>query len=806
VSAPELLDPRALAADLTRARSAAIDAGFDFVDLDSFEIDPASAHVLPEPRARRDRAVGIGWRYGLPIVAVAHPEDLFTLDDIYLEAGRDVHIVVASDLQIEQWIDRIYVKPAARHDPVTVGPAELIPARSGDLSGWTSPIPPAPSAHLSVVGGADPSPALTGQSSPALDISPVVTESTVAEIADDATPDPAGEEVPQLRVISGSALDAEPLIGIEDNLGVDLEEDPAPTGLDAGLDSGPEPFGELGSLARILVDTGKVSPRDMEVVLRQQVASGRPLREVLAELGLVSEGELQRAVAQVEGLEFVDLNNWTIDQAAAELLPESLARRYHILGIGFRGERPVIAMANPSDVFALDDVRSLLGREVEAVICAPQQVTDYLLRIYRRSDETDVAARNAALSAAASEATQLGEINDLHVVVEDAPIVKFVNLIMRQALDERASDIHIEPTSDDLQVRFRIDGVLHHVTSAPKAIQGGVVSRLKIMADLDIAEHRVPQDGRLSLTAGNREIDLRVATLPTVHGEKVVLRVLDKSTAPLDLARLGFMPEVLARYEESYRKASGTILVTGPTGSGKSTTLYATLNKLNLPERNLITVEDPVEYQLRGVNQVQVNPRAGLNFANALRSILRSDPDVVLVGEIRDRETATIAVEAALTGHLVLTCLHTNDAASSPLRLIEMGVEPFLVCSALDCVLAQRLARLLCQNCAEDYQPTPEELIAARWVPENTPPSGELRFRRATGCQACSNTGYHGRLAIQEVMTVTEELERAILARAPTEEIKRLAVFEGMRTLHRDGLRKAAMGLTSLEEILRVIV
>ncbi|MDA8291334.1 MAG: ATPase, T2SS/T4P/T4SS family [Actinomycetota bacterium] len=560
------------------------------------------------------------------------------------------------------------------------------------------------------------------------------------------------------------------------------------------------------ALGEVLLESGSISPADLETAERHQQSSGRALREIIAELGVVNEVDLQRAIARVEGVEFLDLNSWAIDPSAASLLPESLARRYRILAIGFRGDRPVIAMVNPTDVFALDDVRTMLGRDVVTVICTARQVEEYLSRTYRHSDEANVAARNAALSAAASEATQLGELTDLHAVVEDAPIVKFVNLILRQALNERASDVHIEPTSDDLQVRFRIDGVLHEVTSAPKAIQGGVTSRLKIMADLDIAEHRVPQDGRLSLNAGGREIDLRVATLPTVHGEKVVLRVLDKSTAPLDLARLGFLPEVLSRYEECYRKPSGTILVTGPTGSGKSTTLYATLNKLNSSERNLITVEDPVEYQLRGVNQVQVNPRAGLSFASALRSILRSDPDVVLVGEIRDRETATIAVEAALTGHLVLSTLHTNDAASTPLRLVEMGVEPFLVCSALDCVLAQRLARLLCDVCSDPYEPTSQELVAARWVEADTPESGDVQFRRAVGCQACSGTGYRGRLAIQEVLPVTEEVERAILARASTEDIKRLAIFEGMTTMHRDGLRKAAMGLTSLEEILRVVV
>ncbi len=802
--------------EFERARVVALRAGFDFVDLDVFDVDKTAAASFPEHRARRDHAVPIGWRYGLAIVAVATPDDSFILDDVYLTAGRDVHVVVATPAQIDRCIDLVYgtsaTPPRARAKPIAeqyslapaqhpgvpglgappvhgVGPSELVPAAVPPTSDW-------------LAGGT--------ASSDWISELPDLRLAAAAELeAARLEAEPRHFELPDVEP------EAEPDRAVQPEVDPEAEPDPEPVPSEP-VPPEPVPTGpgiadadllfDAPLLERILVESGKVAEQDMEVAIRQQHSTGRPLREIVAELGLVTDAELQQAVALVEGLEFVDLNNWTIDPMAADLLPESLARRYHILGIGYRGERPVVAMANPSDVFALDDVRTFVGREVDTVICTSAQIEEYLLRMYRRSDEADVAAQKAALNAAAADASPLGELNDLHAVVEDAPIVKFVNLILRQALDERTSDVHLEPSVDDLQVRFRIDGVLHHVTSAPKAIQSGVTSRLKIMANLDIAEHRVPQDGRISLNAGKREIDLRVATLPTVHGEKVVLRVLDKSTAPLDLARLGFDPEVLDRYHESYTKPSGTILVTGPTGSGKSTTLYATLNKLNVPERNLITVEDPVEYQLRGVNQVQVNPRAGLTFANALRSILRSDPDVILIGEIRDRETATIAVEAALTGHLVLSSLHTNDAASAPLRLIEMGVEPFLVCSALDCVLAQRLARVLCDNCAEEYDPTPEELKAAHWISDNAPAAGDLRFRRAVGCQACGRTGYRGRVAVQEVMTVSEEVERAILARASTEEVRRIAVFEGMRSLERDGLRKAALGITSLEEILRVIV
>jgi type IV pilus assembly protein PilB len=352
-------------------------------------------------------------------------------------------------------------------------------------------------------------------------------------------------------------------------------------------------------------------------------------------------------------------------------------------------------------------------------------------------------------------------------------------------------------------VRYRIDGVLHEVMRPPKTIQSGIISRLKIMAEINIAERRVPQDGRVSVTVSGKQVDLRVATLPTVFGEKIVMRILDKSNALLRLSDLGFLPEAMARFEQSYRKPYGTILVTGPTGSGKSTTLYATLNILNEETKNIITVEDPVEYRLPGINQVQTNNKAGLTFAGALRSILRSDPDIVLVGEIRDKETATIAIEAALTGHLVLSTLHTNDAATTPTRLVEMGVEPFLVASALDCIVAQRLARRLCDRCKEAYRPDMGELQSAGWD------IGELaevpELFRPVGCGLCSQTGYFGRFAMHEVMNVTEDIERMIVERGHSEDMKKMAVAQGMMTLRQVGLHQVTAGLTSIEEILRVV-
>ncbi|MGK2852688.1 MAG: GspE/PulE family protein, partial [Microbacteriaceae bacterium] len=386
---------------------------------------------------------------------------------------------------------------------------------------------------------------------------------------------------------------------------------------------------------------------------------------------------------------------------------------------------------------------------------------------------------------------------------DDSPIVRFVNLIVSQAITDRASDIHIEPAENDMRVRYRIDGVLHEMQRAPKAIQSGVISRLKIMADIDIAERRKPQDGRISVIHDGRKIDLRVATLPTVWGEKVVMRILDNSTSTMSLESLNLLERNFEVYRESYSKPYGMILITGPTGSGKSTTLYTTLNSVSRPEINVITVEDPVEYRMAGVNQVQVNPKAGLTFATALRSILRSDPDVVLIGEIRDQETAQIAIEAALTGHLVLSTLHTNDAPSAITRLVEMDIEPFLVGSALDCVVAQRLGRRLCPKCKVAYTPEVSELVNLRVGFQDGMDLPEL-FRPA-GCTHCSNTGYRGRIAIHEVMAVTEEIARHAVMHSSSADIARTAMEQGMLTLREDGWQKVLMGLTSKEEVFRVV-
>lgn len=518
------------------------------------------------------------------------------------------------------------------------------------------------------------------------------------------------------------------------------------------------------------------------------------------ERGLVSPAQAASAKAEVAGLSFVELSEYPVDRTAVALVPAQLCRRHNVLPIHAAGNTITLAMVEPGDVLAIDDVRASTRMHVAVVVAEKSDLLAAINRFHRADNELSdlTTAIEEEAAPAATDELALREADP-----DDAPIVRFVNLIIGQAIQDSASDIHIEPGEFEMRVRYRIDGVLHDVQQAPKNIQNGVISRLKIMSDINIAERRRPQDGRMSVQHGGQVIDLRVATLPTVFGEKVVMRILDNNATRRDIAELGMLDRNLAAYRTSYTKPYGMILVTGPTGSGKSTTLYTTLHAVSRPEINVITVEDPVEYRMAGINQVQVNPKAGLTFASALRSILRSDPDVVLIGEIRDQETAQIAIEASLTGHLVLSTLHTNDAPSAITRLIEMDIEPFLVGSALDCVVAQRLARRLCDRCKQlqEYDVAHlDHLGFGRRDDELSP-----RFYHAVGCSACSGTGYRGRLALHEVMSVTEEIERLAVARASSAEIMRTATAQGMLTLRQDGWAKVRAGLTSIEEVLRVV-
>jgi type IV pilus assembly protein PilB len=554
-------------------------------------------------------------------------------------------------------------------------------------------------------------------------------------------------------------------------------------------------------LGQLLVSAGVLSQAKLERALRAARERATSLVRVLIDDTLVTERELVATLAAHLELEYLDLSEYPVDAAATRLISDTMARRYLALPVGWSEGQLVVAFADPSNVFAVDDIRTVTGTDIKVAVSTRDSILGALRKYHRVDTEAQsITAEAASTFEDDSDLVSIREVN------EDAPLVKLVNLLITQAIADRASDIHVEPSEHDVRVRYRIDGVLHEIMRSPKSIQAGLISRLKVMADINIAERRIPQDGRVTSVIDGRSIDMRVATLPTVHGEKIVLRVLDKTNALLKLEDLGFLPENMARYEQSYRKPYGTILVTGPTGSGKSTTLYATLNILNDESKNVITVEDPVEYQMPGINQIQVNAKAGMTFAAALRSILRSDPDIVLIGEIRDHETALIAVEAALTGHLVLSTLHTNDAASTPGRLTEMGVESFLVGSALDCVVAQRLARRLCERCKRPRQAEYPELVAVGWDFERLGGADQpITIFSAEGCGACGGTGYFGRFAIHEVLQVTEEVERIIVERGHSEELRKAALAQGMLTLRQAGLVSVAAGTTSLDEILRVI-
>jgi type IV pilus assembly protein PilB len=550
-------------------------------------------------------------------------------------------------------------------------------------------------------------------------------------------------------------------------------------------------------LGQILLEEGLLTQEQLDRALEQHRNTPKSLGRVLIDLGFIRERDLVKALAQQVGLEFVDLSEYPIEATVTTLLPEQLARRYRALPIAERDGTLLVAMSDPANVYALDDIRGVTGRRVQPMVATAQDVEQAINKY------SQIGGQVEAIASEAAEQPDERADADVEAALEDAPIVRLVNAIMTQAVSDRASDVHIEPTERDVRVRFRVDGVLHEVMHSPKNIQNGLISRLKVMAELNIAEKRVPQDGRIGMKVANRQLDLRVVTLPTVYGEKIVIRILDKSQALLKLSDLGFQQHAFERFEASFRKPYGAIFVTGPTGSGKSTTLYATLNILNNEDRNIITVEDPVEYRLGGVNQIQVNTKAGLTFASALGSILRADPDIVLIGETRDRETAMISIEAALTGHLVLSTLHTNDAPSAITRLTEMEVETFLVASAVDCVVAQRLARKLCDRCREAYHPEPRELLEAG-LPE--PMVSEVKeLFRPVGCPACSNTGYRGRMGLYEVMGMSEEIERMTVERAPSVAIRAVAIDKGMLTLREDGLDKAVRGLTSIEEIARVV-
>jgi type IV pilus assembly protein PilB len=557
---------------------------------------------------------------------------------------------------------------------------------------------------------------------------------------------------------------------------------------------------ERSSLGELLIKIGAITKEQLEDALQQQNAnksSKGMLGRTLVELGYCTEDDIARVVALQNDVPYVSLETYKIDDAASSLITPEIARRYSALPIGFNRARLLVAMMHPRDIIAIDDLRIHTGYDFQPVVCADGELMAAIERYSRTCTSVEQTAEEEV------------EIEEVAPEVDDAsekPAVHLANTIFNQAVRAGTSDIHIEPQEMSMRVRFRIDGVLHDAMQPPKKLHAPLVSRIKVMANMDIAERRVPQDGRISLKIEEKTIDVRVATLPTAYGEKVTMRLLHRSGRLITLEELGFPLLELEKYRRIVKMPYGFILVTGPTGSGKSTTLYATLSAINSIEKNIITVEDPIEYRLDGLNQVQVNVRAGLTFANGLRSILRSDPDIIMIGEIRDAETARIAVESALTGHLVFSTIHTNDAAGAITRLGDMGIETFLTASSLAGVVAQRLARILCPHCKEAYEINRDQILSN--ISDFPLDEGEekLTLYRSKGCFRCSSTGYKGRVGVYELLLVNEEIRRLTLKHASSSEINDAAVAAGMTTLRQDGLRKVKQGITSVEEIMRVIV
>jgi type IV pilus assembly protein PilB len=577
-------------------------------------------------------------------------------------------------------------------------------------------------------------------------------------------------------------------------------------------------------IGELLLKEKRISPEQLQEALNYQRQHGGKLGFNLIKLGYVKDEEITALLSKQYGVPSIALGQFEIDPAVVKLVPADTAQKYQVVPLSRAGATLTIAMTDPTNVFAMDDIKFMTGYNVEPVVASETAVIEAIARYYGKAAGASAAAAPSALEVASKaledmpiltdggDVEVLDELEEISAEMlakqgEEAPVVKLVNVVLMSAIQKGASDIHIEPYEKELRIRYRIDGLLYNIMQPPMKFRDAITSRIKIMSKLDIAEKRLPQDGRIKIRFQDngvpKDIDFRVSCLPTLFGEKIVMRLLDKDKLMLDMTKLGFESESLARFEGAIEKPWGMVLVTGPTGSGKTNTLYSSISRINTPETNIMTAEDPVEFNLAGVNQVQVRENIGLNFAAALRSFLRQDPNVILVGEIRDFETAEIAVKAALTGHLVLSTLHTNDAPSTVNRLMNMGIEPFLVASSLNLVCAQRLVRRICKSCSEPHPTPAPALVQAGFSPED---AKTVVPNRGKGCEKCNNTGYKGRVGLYEVMEVTEELRELILVGASALELRRKAVEEGMLTLRSSGLRKVKDGVTTIEEIVRETV
>ena len=566
-------------------------------------------------------------------------------------------------------------------------------------------------------------------------------------------------------------------------------------------------------LGDLMVKENLISQMQLTQALEQQKKSGGRLGSCLVSLGFVSDEDVTTFLSRQYGVPSINLTYFEVDQEVIRLVPEDTARRYEVVPLSRVGSSRTIAMVDPTNVFAMDDIKFMTGFNVEPVVASEGAIREAIDKFYSQQQGDALAkvmeefaeGEEGVLEIEAGEAELSAD--ELEKAAGDAPVVKLVNIILREALSRGASDIHMEPYEKEYRVRYRVDGLLHTVMNPPMKMRDAIISRLKIMSKLDIAEKRLPQDGRIMLRmqqdGKKKQLDFRVSVLPTMWGEKVVMRLLDKENLRLDMTKLGFEQDSLNKFEKAILKPYGMVLVTGPTGSGKTNTLYSSIARLNSPDTNILTAEDPVEFNIMGINQVQMKEQIGLNFAAALRSFLRQDPNIILVGEIRDFETAEVAIKAALTGHLVLSTLHTNDAPSTISRLMNMGIEPFLVATSVHLICAQRLVRRICTNCKEESATPAQALLDAGYTPEE---SKTVKIMKGRGCEKCNNSGYKGRVGLYEVLEVTDELRELILVGASALELKKKAIENGMITLRRSGLIKIREGLTTLEEVIRETV
>ena len=566
-------------------------------------------------------------------------------------------------------------------------------------------------------------------------------------------------------------------------------------------------------LGEMLVKAGLISQDQLQEALDSQKANGEKLGFNLIHLGYVKEDDITQLLSEQYGVPSINLRHFEIEESVINLIPSEVSQKYLVVPVNRTGATLTIAMADPTNVFAMDDIKFMTGYNVEPVVASEIAIREAIEKYYGSAHALELKKVMDEMAETDAEHLELLEeeedvdLNALEAATEDAPVVKLVNIILTDSIKKAASDIHLEPYEKDFRVRFRIDGVLYEIMHPPMKLKDAITSRLKIMAKLDISEKRLPQDGRIKvkikLAGKNKEMDYRVSVLPTLFGEKIVLRLLDKDNLMLDMTKLGFEAESLAKFERQILKPYGMVLVTGPTGSGKTNTLYSSMHRVNTPETNIMTAEDPVEFNLGGINQVQMKEQIGLNFATALRAFLRQDPNIILVGEIRDFETAEIAVKAALTGHLVLSTLHTNDAPSTINRLMNMGIEPFLVSTSVNLICAQRLVRRICRECKEAIQMPTQALVDIGFSVEEAP---KVQLFKGRGCANCNNTGYRGRIGLYEVMEISDEIRELILSGASSMELRRKGIEEGMVTLRESGLHKIRSGQTSVEEVVRETV